>query len=601
MTLRQIGALQLDPYRQLTDGSTTVALGKKALWLLSVLVEADGRVVTKEELMEAVWPGVIVQENALQVHLSSLRKALGSEASRLGALRGTGYQLLSDSERHRDASNPPARAAGYRSLAVMPFANLTGDATQDYIADGMSEELICTLSSGSDIKVPARTSTFAYRGHDRDVRAIARDLGVELVLEGSIRQAGARLRVTAQLIDAANGFYIWSHNYDREYNDLLTMQEELASTIASALRVQLYPMRLPTNDQLAFEHYLQARQLWSSPALSSIEQAIAKFRLAIACDSGFARAWADLGEVIVDGVNFAGLDASLLAEARSSSETALVLDPTLLRAKSTLGSLAAMAGKMVEADALFVEAIASNALEPNMHIRHAMLVLAPLGHWQQAHDAIERAYRLAPAWSQAHVYRAIMASLRDSVPEALGHIRMACALGYPENVVPIPGIKANAAILDRRFEDARALCEQSLFPVALQNGGVEAAELYVDAHQGRGERALAAQAILSVHRRSRTRKGVAPSPLSNWGLDWLMSLGAIEAAFEIAHTVVDNLECYSVFDHVAMIFIWKDAMKPLRSDPRFGAIAQRMRFFEYWQVHGPPDGHEIRNGRLICL
>lgn len=250
-----IGRLTLRPHRQLLENGRTVPLGGKPLAILSVLAEADGGVVTKDELMAAVWPGVIVEENAIQVHVMALRKVLGREAKRLVTVRGRGY--LFDGQ--APSANGAAIGVPARSVAVLPFANLTGDASRDYLANGIAEELICTLSHASGLKVPARTSSFAYRGRETDIRTIARELGVETVIEGSLRAAGERLRVTAQIIDARSGFHLWSHNYDRESGDLLALQDELAAAIANAFRASLGNVRCPTDDEEAYDLYLKAR------------------------------------------------------------------------------------------------------------------------------------------------------------------------------------------------------------------------------------------------------------------------------------------------------------------------------------------------------
>ena len=165
---------------------------------------------------------------------------------------------------------PPKSAPGAprTSIAILPFVNLTGDPSKEYLADGMAEEVINTLTGVPGFKVPARTSSFAYKGRNTDVRQIARDLGVGTVLEGSVRSAGDRLRITVQPIDAQDGLHIWSQNYDRRFTDIFMLQDELATAIVHAPQGTMnvdasapVGQGPPTQDVEAYELYLQGRGL----------------------------------------------------------------------------------------------------------------------------------------------------------------------------------------------------------------------------------------------------------------------------------------------------------------------------------------------------
>ena len=231
----RIGQLTLQPHRLLMADAAPVVLGRKALELVTVLAEAEGGLVTKDELMAAVWPEVTVEENALQVHIAALRKVMGEEATRLVTVRSLGYRLVVDDDLPATATHCASRS----KVAVLPFANLTGNAALDYLGDGLAEELINTLSHSPDLRVASRTSCFAYKGHDGNICHIARELGVGTIIEGSVRKAEDTIRITAQLIDAATGFHLWSENFDRRNSDLLALEDELASVIVTALKAQL--------------------------------------------------------------------------------------------------------------------------------------------------------------------------------------------------------------------------------------------------------------------------------------------------------------------------------------------------------------------------
>ena len=235
----RIGRLALLPHRQLLAGNVPVPLGRKALELLTVLAEAEGALVTKDELMTAVWPNVTVEENALQVHIAALRKALGEDAEQLLTVRSLGYRLVHHGPvTHTSRHGPPPTA-----VAVLPFANLTGEPALDYLGDGIAEELINALTHQPGLRVSSRTSSFAFKGHDESARTIAQDLGVGSIVEGSVRKAGDRLRITAQLVDAESGFHIWSENYDRMAGDALALEDEVARIVVAVLERFLAPER----------------------------------------------------------------------------------------------------------------------------------------------------------------------------------------------------------------------------------------------------------------------------------------------------------------------------------------------------------------------
>lgn len=233
--LYRIGHLTLQPHRQLMAGETPITLGRKALELLTVLAEAEGDLVTKDELMAAVWPNVTIEENAVQVHIAALRKALGHDADQLITVRSLGYRLVHETAALSQLADPRT------AVAVLPFANLTGDPGLDYLGDGIAEELINLLSHAPGLHVASRTSSFAYKGHDGDARAIAHALGVGAIVEGSVRKAGDTIRITAQLVDGETGFHRWSENYDRKVGDLLALEDELGACMAQVLRAYLAP------------------------------------------------------------------------------------------------------------------------------------------------------------------------------------------------------------------------------------------------------------------------------------------------------------------------------------------------------------------------
>src|SRR5215831_21360334 len=211
------GRFRLDlARRELRRDERLVRLGSRALDILCVLASAGGKVVSKDELMERVWAGVVVEEHNIQVHISALRRAFeedGDSESWIVTVPGRGYRLLGSPGPPAAGKSAPAAGlpvADKPSLAVLPFQNLSGDPEQEYFADGMVEEIITALSRIRWLFVTARNSSFAYTGQNVDVKRVGRELGVRYVLEGSVRRSGNRVRISCQLIDAGTGAHLWA-------------------------------------------------------------------------------------------------------------------------------------------------------------------------------------------------------------------------------------------------------------------------------------------------------------------------------------------------------------------------------------------------------
>jgi TolB-like protein/DNA-binding winged helix-turn-helix (wHTH) protein len=269
------GRFRLDLGRRelLCDGQP-VRLHRRALGILCALAEAKGEIVSKDELMARLWPDRIVEEGNLYVHVSALRKALdehGGQDSLVATVPGRGYRLAGLSglrpTQVADRPLPPQLPLPDRpSIAVIPFQNLGGDPDQEYFADGMVEEIITALSRIRWLFVIARNSSFTYKGRTVDVKQIGRELGVRYVLEGSVRKAGERVRITAQLIEAETGAHLWADRFDGSLEDVLDLQDQVAISVAGviepALRVAETRRAVdrPRRDPSAYELYLRARR-----------------------------------------------------------------------------------------------------------------------------------------------------------------------------------------------------------------------------------------------------------------------------------------------------------------------------------------------------
>lgn len=252
----------------------------------------------------------------------------------------------------RPGGGDPAAAAGAaesatdaatRSIAVLPFADLSPQGDQEYLSDGLAEELLNTLAQVPNLQVAARTSAFAFKGEEADVRAIGEQLDVGTVLEGSVRKEGDRLRITAQLIDVETGFHLWSETYERRLESVFAIQEEMAGEIARALRLPLgitageRLVRGRTTDIEAYELYLQGRQFLNDRAIG---RAISHFERVVGRDSSFAPAWGGLAEAFALQPYYARATwDEALPQAEAAARRALALDSTLVSAHTALANI----------------------------------------------------------------------------------------------------------------------------------------------------------------------------------------------------------------------------------------------------------------------
>jgi TolB-like protein/Tfp pilus assembly protein PilF len=259
----------------------------------------------------------------------------------LGDLRKAGLEIPED---QKTVSSSAATAAP--SIAVLPFANMSDDREQDYFSDGLAEEIINLMAQIPTLKVIARTSAFAFRGKEQDIRGIAETLGVSTILEGSVRRSGTRIRVTAQLINAADGSHLWSERYDRELSDIFAVQDEISAAIAKALRVKLSREAAPqryTPKLEAYEAYLKGRQQQVKVTPESLELARRYYEQAIKLDPAFGMAHIGLAFYWMTLAHFGQHSVHEgVSAARAEVQRALDLDPSLADGHALLGYLAAL-------------------------------------------------------------------------------------------------------------------------------------------------------------------------------------------------------------------------------------------------------------------
>ena len=270
----------------------------------------------------------------------------------------------------------PARPASGPSVAVLPFADMSATRDQDYLCEGIAEELITALTHVEGVRVAARTSSFVFRGSTQDVRAVGTRLGVATVLEGGVRKADDRLRVTVRLVDVAGGYQLWTGRFDRKLEDVFAIQDEIAENVATALRGILTPrekeaIRRPETAVETYEYFLRGRQLLNQWNRAQLDAARRMFERALEIDPSYAPAWAGLSLVHCSSYEWWGGGPADVEAAERASRKALALSPTLAEARAARGFVLSLERRYEEAEREFLEAIRLNPNSFDAHYQYA--------------------------------------------------------------------------------------------------------------------------------------------------------------------------------------------------------------------------------------
>ena len=373
------------------------------------------RVVSKNDLLQEVWGGRIVSESALTTRINAVRRALGDNGTAQLLVRTftrKGVRFIGEVTELPDPAMPaairatdPAPPPDKPSIAVLPFANLSGDPAQDYFADGMVEEITTAIARFPWLLVIARTSSFTYKGKTVDVRQVARELGVRYVLEGSVRKSGDRVRIAGQLIDTTTGAHIWAERFDGSLDNVFDLQDRVASGVAGAIEPRLRlaeierARRKPTDNLDAYDLYLRAQApVYAKRTKESMEESIRLSRQALALDPDYAMAMARIA--LSRGMQ---LVRHWIAPGSSEAEEGIRMarqaiaaggdDPWVLDIAGLALSL--LAGDNHAALSALEHAILVN---PNFALAfgHRALVLAYLNRPDEAIQSAHQAIRLSP-------------------------------------------------------------------------------------------------------------------------------------------------------------------------------------------------------------
>lgn len=497
----------------LLKAGADVRLRPKSFEVLRLLVERHGELVSKEDLLSAVWRHAVVTDGAVGQCLIDVRRAIGDESQhiirtvprrgyifdqpvvessedivraqgdsiRLSAspqaqgrkfpkhgvlvpallaaliLPAIGWTIWwSVSKREADVVAPPQQSiatAPPNSIAILPFIDLSPEQDQQYFSDGISEEILNLLAQSPGLQVIARTSSFSFKGRNADIAEIAAKLNVAHVLEGSVRKSGSRVRITAQLVDATNSAHLWSETYDRELQDVFAVQSEIAARVSDALKVTFEDERLapasPTPSAEAHELFLRARFFYNRRAPGDVARAREYYERALRIDPRFARAWAGLAGAY--------------------------------RVQISTGELSAQVGLARQADAI-EQAL---TLDPNLaeaHVRAAEHYYET-GHRQRAREHSRKAYALEPDHPLVLAHYAEALSWDGRWDEALQALRRAAILD------PVSALNHNALaghlMAAGRYDEAREerLKELELNPEAKADIDIDLVQILILQHR----------------------------------------------------------------------------------------------------------------------
>lgn len=532
----------------------------------------DG-VNTAQRLQTAAEPGQIVVSEDVARGLRSRpafrfqplgeRRLKGIEPMDLFLWVGVEAPEREEATHSRAAYPVMTNGADTPSIAVLPFANLSADPENEYFSDGVTEEILTALTKLGDLKVISRTSVMQYKATTKSVRQIGSELEVGAVLEGSIRRAGNRVRITAQLIEARTDVHLWAENYDRDLDDIFAIQADVAQQIVEALKVHLSPREKariadrPTENVEAYQWFLKGRFFLARRTLDSIRQAIELFRKASEADPSFAQAWAGLADAFSLLPSYSAEpipDAS--AEARAAAERALLLDPGLGEAHAALGMTA------------------QNEWD-----------------WESADRELRRAIELTPGYAPGHHWYGLLLSYLGRHSEAIDALRRALALDPLS--LPIHNGLGTAFAHARRFDEAIEIFRKAVELDSTVVSHANLAETYDT--MGRFPECLAEWEVVSSKEpdfippalASGLRSGFESSGPPGYWEAWIATEEAARhGAFYVARACAQ-------LGRIDEAFLWLDRLidersswasqigqdpvfDPLRADPRFGAIRRRL-------------------------
>jgi len=476
------------------------------------------------------------------------------------------------------------------SVAVLPFANMSPEAENAFLAEGMAEEILNVLSRVEGLKVASRTSSFSFRDASVSVREIGRRLGIAHVVDGSVRRQGDEVRITAQLVEAASDRQLWSGSFDRELTDIFELQEQIAQAIADALAdtlgIRTVRVRRATDNLQAYEFYLRGRQLFAQRG-AGLMPARELLRRAVELDPGFAEAWAVLAgtEYVLPSYSAEVATEAASARALEAADQALSRIADEPNALAVSARLAADAGRRIEALGFAERSLQEDPNNANTWMWKG-LTLLEAGHVEAARDCFERARELDPLSGIHYGWLGAIDVIAGRFEAADQRLRRARQLGW-------------------RGPASAWLLKLALNENGFGKGAKSAFDDWVHDDERIDEQARAlyrevAPAMAGTDQREAARDRLDAAMVGMQDKDWtnlLLFLGLHDAAIEEA------LRPRPPSGQIVLMMIWSPFDRPFREHPGFMRLAEDKGLLAFWQVHGWPDGCWQAGGppqRLEC-
>lgn len=554
--------------RRLLQKGEAVPLTPKVFDTLLYLVENRGKVVEKDDLMQAVWPDTVVEENNLNQNISTLRRVLGESRGEnrfIATIPGKGYHFIAT------VKLAPAALAAIPirvTLAVLPFENLSADPQREYLADGLTEETIATLGQidPDHLSVIGRTSVMAYKRTTKSLSEIGHELDAAYLIESSIRAEGGHLRITSKLIRVSDQVQIWSASYDSEPSSMLAFQRELSAAIAERVHLHLSPDRLSalarrhSRNAEAYDLYLRGRHFWNQLTPPATRRAIEYFARAAELDPSYALAWSGLADSYSAGpINGDAPPHAVWPHAREAAANAIKAEPELAEVQTTLGFLKFwLEWDWPSAEAAFRKAV---SLDPSYPLPHRMIgiLLSHMGRSEEARPAIRRARELDPLLAVHQALSSQVAFSGRAFSEAVQFARQSIVVD-PEFWI---GHLQLAQALEQLGQNDQAL--EALTSAGRFSGGnskVVSLRGYIFAKLGRADEAREVLRTLVAIARERY---VPP-----------YAMALVHAGLREPDDSFQWLDRAFDLHDVHLIFLPVDPKwDPLRADPRFSAVLNR--------------------------
>jgi TolB-like protein len=480
------------------------------------------------------------------------------------------------------APAPAAPSVDPRSIAVLPFLNMSDDKNNEYFSDGISEELLNVLVRVNGFNVASRTSSFAFKGREIGTPEIARQLKVRYLLEGSVRKQGDQLRITAQLIDANNDRHVLSETYDRKFADIFKIQDEIANAIVTAVRnsmgqvttSKVVEVRADTSNLNAYDSYLKARELFL--ARSDLKESIRLYEHAVELDPNFARGWEGLSAVYAVAPSWIGDDDKYYPLAKKAADRALALDPKLSMPWAAIGG--AEQGKLPIDWALnlsrFDRALAADPKNTTAYLWRG-IDWANLGFFDLAIADFDRCLVIDPGYQTCNRWKALAYMYTGDEQRALALFEDGVAVGYVTNHW------------------------NSFVPLLQRHGEHIAAQLLL---RDRGATPEVGEALLAA---------ITAAPPTHLDSDEIKRryLGKKDDAFAADFGETSFYLWFGAFDQVATapnlntygLEMWEAARPDFRNTPGFKKMLERLGVADYWRKHGyPPRCHAVGASDFSC-